>query len=374
MIWLSASLTLLAGGGWYWNRGEEPAVKVPDEKYLTRPVDQGDITRVVRASGALNPVNLVQVGAQVSGTIRRLQVDYNSTVRAGQLLAELDATLLEADLAQANAQLRNAIVNLEAAQIKFRRTQRLFSEGFYSSAELDSALAAMEIAQAQVQQQRALLSRAQTNLGFTKIYSPVNGTVVSKEVSIGQTITASLQTPLLFKIAQDLRELQIETNVSEADIGLLQEGQEVAFTVDAFPSRTYRGKLSQIRNNHSLQQNVVTYTAVVRTLNDDLTLRPGMTAYVTISVASRHGVTRVPNAALRYEPPKSVSTNAAASSSDNQKVVWRTDSSGQLQSVPVVLGLGDGRYSELLSGELRSGDLLIIGDKVGSSFSGPKIF
>jgi HlyD family secretion protein len=347
--------------------------KAAPDNYLTQAVDRGDVARVVRASGALSPVNLVQVGSQVSGTIKRLHVDYNSAVKAGQLLAELDATVLEAELAQTTAQLRSAQANLEAAQVKFERTQKLFSEGFYSGAELDSALSAWKVAQAQMQQQQASVARAKTNIGFALIRSPVNGTVVSKEISVGQTVAATLQTPVLFKIAQNLREVQIETNVSEADIGLLSEGQEVSFTVDAFPDRLYRGIVHQIRNNHTLQQNVVTYTAVVRSMNEDLSLRPGMTAYVSVTVARRAGVLRVSNAALRYEPAKTAPTASPASAS-NQRVVWHQDSNGQLQAVAVSLGLSDGRYTELLSGDLRSGDPLIIGDKVPSAFSGPKIF
>jgi HlyD family secretion protein len=316
-------------------------------------------------------VNLVQVGSQVSGTIKRLHVDYNSDVKSGQLLAELDATVLEAELAQASAQLRGAQANLDAAQTKFGRTEALFAQGFYSGAELDSARSTLKVAQAQMQQQQAAVSRAKTSIGFAQIRSPVNGTVVSKEISVGQTVAATLQTPVLFKIAQNLREVQIETHVSEADIGLLREGQEVSFTVDAFPERIYKGIVQQIRNNHTLQQNVVTYTAVVRSMNEDLSLRPGMTAYVAVTVARRAGVLRVSNAALRYEPAKAT---ASAASAGQQRVVWRQDASGQLQAVPVTLGLSDGRYTELLSGDLRSGDPLVIGDKVPSSFSGPKIF
>jgi HlyD family secretion protein len=366
-------LALFAAGILLWMPQPAEAPKATDDRFLTQAVDRGDVARVVRASGALSPVNLVQVGSQVSGTIKRLHVDYNSPVKAGQLLAELDATLLEAELAQANAQLRSAQANLAAAQIKFTRTQQLAKEGFYSGAELDNALSAMNVARAQMQQQQAAVARAKTNIGFAQIRSPVNGTVVSKEISVGQTVAATLQTPVLFKIAQDLREVQIETNVSEADIGLLREGQEVSFTVDAFPDRFYKGVVQQIRNNHTLQQNVVTYTAVVRSMNEDLSLRPGMTAYVAVTVARRAGVLRLSNAALRYEPAKNT-TSTSATAQSTQRVVWRPDASGQLQAVAVTLGLSDGRYTELLSGDLRGGDPLVIGEKVPSAFSGPKIF
>jgi HlyD family secretion protein len=374
-LWVAAALLLAlsATAVLVWMPQRADTSKAAPDNYLTQAVDRGDVARVVRASGALSPVNLVQVGSQVSGTIKRLHVDYNSDVKAGQLLAELDATVLEAELAQANAQLHSAQANLEAAQVKFERTQKLSFEGFYSGAELDSAQSAWKVALAQMQQQQASVARAKTNIGFALIRSPVNGTVVSKEISVGQTVAATLQTPMLFKIAQDLREVQIETNVSEADIGLLSEGHEVSFTVDAFPDRVYKGMVQQIRNNHTLQQNVVTYTAVVRSMNEDLSLRPGMTAYVAVTVARRASVLRVSNAALRYEPAKST-TNASPASVSNQRVVWRQDANGQLQAVEVTLGLSDGRYTELLSGNLRSGDPLIIGDKVPSAFSGPKIF
>jgi HlyD family secretion protein len=364
-----------------------PALKTrgasAQQHYLTQAVDTGDIGRVVRASGALGAVNLVQVGTQVSGTLRKLYVDYNSTVQAGQLLAELDDTMLQADLSLANAQMLSAHTQLEAAQSKQRRARQLFSEGFYSGAELEDAESTLALAHAQRQQQHAAVARARANLAFAKIRSPVTGTVVSRDVSLGQTVAATLQTPVLFKIAQDLREMQIETNIAEADIGLVQEGQKVAFTVDSYPERVYEGVVQQVRNNHSIQQNVVTYTAVIATPNNDLSLRPGMTAYVAITVARRTGIVRVPNAALRYEPPKtpghSGDVGDSRDNSDNREVsgkrwVWRLNANAQAEAVEVTLGLGDGRYTELLSGELHPGDALIIGEQLPSTFSGPKIF
>jgi HlyD family secretion protein len=320
----------------------------------------------------LNPVDLVQVGTQVSGTIRTLQVDFNSTVTAGQLLAQIDTATLDADLAQAQAQVRSAQSALGLADSKLARQRSLFDQGFIARAEVDDAQAAVEAARATLDQQQAAVARTTTNRRYADIRSPVAGTVVSREISVGQTVAASLQTPVLFKIAKDLREMQIETNVAEADVGLMKEGQKVAFTVDAHPDRIFEGEVRQIRNNYTVQQNVVTYTVVVRARNDDLSLRPGMTGYVAVAVGQRSGVLRLPNAALRYEPPGDAATTTGLQPGERQ--VWRLDKDGQPQPVVVRLGLADARFTELLGGQLREGDRLIIGQPIQGGFAGPKIF
>jgi HlyD family secretion protein len=342
------------------------------QRYLTQAVDQGAIRRTISASGALTPVNLVQVGTQVSGTIKALHVDFNSIVKVGQLLAEIDTAMLDAELAQSSAAVRSAQASLDLARTRHARNQRLFEQGYIARAEVDDSASGERTAQAALEQQRAALERARTNRRNAEIRSPVAGTVVSREVSVGQTVAASLQTPVLFKIAQDLREMQIETNVSEADVGQLREGQAVSFTVDAFPDRVYSGTVRQIRNNYVVQQNVVTYTAAVLARNDDLSLRPGMTGYVSVVVGARERALRLPNAALRYEPAGT--TAPAAGTPANRRTVWRLAGDGSAQPVSVTLGLADNQYTELTDATLKAGDALVIGENVGTASFAPRIF
>jgi HlyD family secretion protein len=346
-------------------------------RYLTQPVDTGTITRIVSASGPLTPVNQVQVGTQVSGTIKAIYADFNAQVKVGELLAQIDTATLDADLAQAQAALRSAQASLELANATLARNQGLFNQGFISRAEVDQAQNTVRTSKAAADQQQAAVTRALTSKRNAQITSPVSGTVVSREVSVGQTVAASLNTPVLFKIAQDLREMQVEASVAEADIGAMKEGAKVQFTVDAFAGRTFDGVVHQIRNNYTVQQNVVTYTVIIRARNEQLELRPGMTAYVRITADERQQVLRLPNAALRYEPAKPVAVaNAAPTQSPTpgtQRNVWRLGADGVPQAVPVTLGLTDGRHTELKSGQLQAGDALIIGQPVTGGPTGPKI-
>jgi HlyD family secretion protein len=347
--------------------GEKPA----EPRYLTQPVDLGAVRRTVNASGPLTPVNLVQVGTQVSGTVARIHADFNASVKPGQLLAEIDPALLEADVAQTAAQVRSAEASLALARTRLARAQSLYAQGFIARAEADDAAAQVATAQAAVAQQRAAASRAERNRRNAEIRSPVAGIVTSREVSVGQTVAASLQTPVLFKIAQDLREMQIETAVSEADVGAMREGLKVSFTVDAFPERSFEGVVHQVRNNYSVQQNVVTYTVIVRTRNDDLSLRPGMTGYVSVAVAEREQALRVPNAALRYEPKGAANTTGATRA---ERTVWRLGADGTVQPVAVTLGVADNRHTEVTSGGLKEGDALVIGERGTAASFGPKFF
>lgn len=349
------------------------------EVWLTQNVDRGAIKRTISASGTLTPVNLVQVGTQVSGTIARINADFNAQVQAGQLLAQIDTTALDAELAQAKAQRASASSALDLARTQAARQQGLFDKGYISRADVDQALANLRSAQANADQQQAVMSRAAFNRRNAEIRSPVSGTVISREVSVGQTVAASLQTPVLFKIAQDLRELQIEASVAEADVGLLREGQAVRFTVDAYPDQAYEGTVRQIRNNHQVQQNVVTYTAVITARNVDLSLRPGMTAYLTVTVGERQDVARIPNAALRYVPAAAASAPAAAAdAAPNRRTVWRlaavSDRGATPQPVEVTLGLSDGRWTELAAGQLQPGDRLVIGERRAAASFGPRMF
>jgi HlyD family secretion protein len=371
-------LGLLLGA---WNRwsNRSRAAAAPDA-WLTQSVERGTIRRTISASGALGAVNLVQVGTQVSGTISKLDVDFNDQVKPGQLLAQLDTTALDAELAQARAQRTSAQASLDLARTQATRQQGLFDQGYVSRAEVDNAQANLRSAQAVLAQQSAAVQRAEFNRRNAEIRSPVAGTVISREVSIGQTVAASLNTPVLFRIAQDLREMQIEASIAEADVGLLREGQPVRFTVDAFPDRSFEGQVRQIRNNHQVQQNVVTYTAVIGTRNEDLSLRPGMTAYVSVTVAERIDVARVPNAALRFTPSAAAANGAASApaargeAAPNKRVVWRHAGSGSPQPAEVTLGLSDGRWTEVTAGELKPGDRLVVGERKAAASFGPRIF
>jgi HlyD family secretion protein len=370
-ILLLLILLLVAGGGWLYKSRAAKKPKAADN-FLTQRVSVGDVRRTVSASGTLKPVSQIDVGTQISGTIRALYADFNDEVKAGQLLAEIDTSLLDADLAQAQALQRSAASSLELAQTRLARSKSLFEQGYVSRSEVDDAQAAVKSAQASVDQQAAGAQRASNNRRNAQIRSPVSGKVVSREIAVGQTVAASLQTPVLFKIAKDLREMQIETNISEADVGFIKVGQEVNFTVDAFPDKIFLGVVFEIRNNYAIQQNVVTYSVIVRTRNDDLMLRPGMTGYVTVVVGERRNIVRIPNAALRYEPVYAPKADKAKQA--NQRTVWRLNTQAQPEAIEVVLGLSDSRHTELLSGTVKENDALIIGEKITGGFAGPKLF
>ncbi|WP_374659322.1 efflux RND transporter periplasmic adaptor subunit [Inhella sp.] len=375
-IYLIAALVLVAGAiavsRWL---NAKAAASRPAEPWLTQTLDRGSLRRTISATGTVTPVNLIQVGTQVSGTIARLHVDYNAVVRAGALLAEIDTAVLDAEVAQAQAQRAGAQAAFDLARSQAARQESLFSQGFVSRADVDQAVTTAKNAQAALDQQEAALQRATLGRDRATIRSPVAGTVISREVSVGQTVAASLQTPVLFKIAQDLREMQIDASVAEADVGLMREGQPVRFTVDAFPDRVFDGQVRQIRNNHQVQQNVVTYTAVIAARNDELLLRPGMTAYVAVTVGERQEVTRIPNAALRYAPAAAASAPVARTDrAANQRTVWRWDGVTEPQPIEVTLGLSDGRWTELMAGALKPGDRLVVGERKASVSFGPKIF
>ncbi|HEU5450365.1 MAG TPA: efflux RND transporter periplasmic adaptor subunit [Terriglobales bacterium] len=299
-------------------------------QYFTAKTDRGDIREVVEATGTINAVTSVQVGSQVSGNVYRLHADFNSKVKKGELIAELEPSLFKGAVDQAKADLSNARANLVAAKANllkakatetqtkadYDRTLGLTKEGVMSQQQLDlakanydSAVAASAAAEATVQQSAAQVSQkqaavevSQTNLNHTYIYAPIDGVVVNRAVDVGQTVAASLQAPTLFTIAQDLTKMQVYTATDESDVGMIKPGQPVNFKVDAFPRDTFRGRVSQVRLNPTTVQNVVTYTTVIDFDNPDLKLFPGMTAYVTIPVAQARQVIRVPNGALRYNP------------------------------------------------------------------------
>jgi HlyD family secretion protein len=297
--WIILVLLLAAGGGgWWYYKNKQPSTPEFTITKLTR----GDVIQAVTATGTLNPVLNVQVGSQVSGIIQQLFADFNSVVKSNQIIAQLDPATYRANLASAESELASAKASLLLAQVNARRAIELIATGLISQAEHDQAIATLSQAEAQVQIRTASVERVRVDLGRCTIYAPVDGTVISRNVDVGQTVAASMSAPVLFQIASDLTKMQINASVAEADVGTVAEGQEVEFTVDAFPERTFAGKVIQVRNAPLTVQNVVTYDTIIEVNNADLKLKPGMTANVSIIVQRRENVLRLPNGALRFRP------------------------------------------------------------------------
>lgn len=273
-------------------------------EYRTAVVGRGEIVQTVTASGQLNPLVKVEVGSQVSGNIRAIYADFNSTVTNGQLIAELDPATYAARLIQAEGDLANARAQMTLAQVNAKRAGELKKNGLIAESEYDQTMAELEQRQAVVKMREATLSSAQVDVERTRILSPIDGVVISRNMDVGQTVQASFSAPKLFIIAKDLTRMQIEAMVSEADVGGIEVGQEASFTVEAFPTRTFAGRVSQVRNEAIVTQNVVTYATIVEVSNNDLKLKPGMTANVTITIEKKENVIRVPNAALRFRVPE----------------------------------------------------------------------
>jgi HlyD family secretion protein len=351
-IIIAAIIVILIGGGllvYYVNKSG--AVK-----YKTAQVQSGSLRATVTATGTVNAVKTVLVGTQVSGTLKELHVDFNSRVKKGQIIAEIDPATLQAQADQARANVLVAKANVEktkAAQEDSKRTrdrnQQLFSKNLIARSDLDTSetnyesnKAQVNAAIAQVAQTEAALRFAETNLRYTKIVSPVDGIVVSRSVDVGQTVAASFQTPTLFTIAQDLTKMQIDTNIDEADIGRIKTAQDVEFTVDAYPDNTFRGIVDEIRIAPITVSNVVTYDVVVRVDNGDLKLKPGMTANVSIIVASKDGVLKIPNAALRFKPSEKEVPAAKASSVDKSGTA-PSGPSAKVTTRPSVAARSDGQ-------------------------------
>jgi len=352
---LALLVVMAVAAGWWWSSKGKPA----EPQYRTVAVDRGDISAQVSANGTLNPVVLVNVGTQVSGTVRRIEADFNQQVKAGQVLAELDPALFQAALAQSSANLANAQAQLGLAEATAARMQTLFKQEYVSRQELDQALAARAQAAAQVRVARAQVTRDQTNLGFTVIRSPVDGTVINRQVDVGQTVAASFQTPTLFQIGKDLTQMQIDSTVSEADIGLVKVGQPVKFLVDAFPDAEYKGAVRQVRLNAKTEQNVVTYNVVVDVANPDLALMPGMTANLQVQVETRQNALRVPATALRFRPQTN-STVEGAGKQRGAAVYVLVD--GKPVRVAVKTGISDKAFTEIVAGKLKPGDAVIVAD------------
>src|SRR5574340_816829 len=333
---------------------------------------KGDLTQTVSANGTINPVTLVNVGTQVSGTVKKLYVDFNSKVEKGQVLLELDDALLAAQQKQSLANVQSAAASLELATANEVRMRSLFAQEYVSRQELDVAIQAKKAAEAQLLLTRAAVEKDSANLAYSVIRSPVAGVVVDRAVDVGQTVAASLQTPTLFKIAQDLSKMQIHANFAEADIGSIRVGQAVRFTVDAFAGRSFQGDVMQIRLNPTTQQNVVTYDVVVNVDNPEQILLPGMTAYVSIAVAERKDALLVPNAALRFKPANGNTPKRGGGHPGGlPKGAPRQDifagkvyvlEQGELTPVSVSLGITDGRNTEITGGDLKPGDRIVVGE------------
>jgi HlyD family secretion protein len=305
---IAAIVAIVLAGATYLERN-----KTSEPRFRLEKVDQGDVVATVTASGTLSAVTTVKVGSQVSGIISKLFSDFNAVVKKGQLLAELDPTPFQAAVDQRQADVQKAKVDLANAEINFTRQKNLVAQGLVPQSDFDAAKAARDGAAAVVKQAQAALQMAAANLTYTRITSPIDGIVVDRQYDIGQTVAASFQAPTLFTIAQDLGKMQVLTNIDEADIGGIKVGQPANFTVDAFPEQTFRGTVSQIRLSPQTVQNVVTYPVVIDVANPELKLKPGMTADVQVPVNTRHGVLKVPNAALRFKPdPADLAAGAAA--------------------------------------------------------------
>lgn len=384
----------LAIGGYVFFNGERKA----PIRYRTAPVDHGPVVSVVSATGTINPVVSVQVGTQVSGMIKSLHADFNSRVKAGDTVAVIDPEPFKARRDQAASNLEMAKSNVVRARAdlaqrkrELDRVQSLIAQQFVSQNDVDLALtnfqsaeAQLKVAEAQVKQAEAALNAAELDLKYTVIRSPVDGIVVARNVEVGQTVAASFATPNLFLIALDLTKMQVDTNVSESDIGGITEGKEATFTVDAYPGVRFAGSIRQVRLAPINVQNVVTYNVVVSVDNQDLRLKPGMTANVAIIVAQKDQVLRVPNAALRFSPPagaerqteevKAMKADGRGAGSHPSAMpgdaggtirkIWKLTATGDLEPLLIHTGITDGLYTEVTTGSLAEGDQVVVGVEV----------
>ncbi|MCX6829823.1 MAG: efflux RND transporter periplasmic adaptor subunit [candidate division Zixibacteria bacterium] len=391
--WVILVLVVAIGGGalYLWSGNGDNKIT-----YRTEKVDRGDITVSISATGNLYAVTTVQVGSQVSGTIAKLYTDFNSVVKEGDLLAQLDPTFLQATVNEQRANVDRAQAQVNDAQRTLNRAQQLFDKSLVAQSELDAATTALETTQAGLKQARASLDRAEVNLKYATIRTPISGVVISRNIDIGQTVAASFQAPTLFTIANDLRKMQVQASVDEADIGNVKVGQKVTFRVDAYPDEMFEGIVSQIRLSPEINQNVVTYNVVIDVNNPDQKLMPGMTATVSIEVADRDNVLRVPIQAVRFTPPEAKTNlrggmgeapsdqgrsgqetaanrdNAGAggkmSANSNQGRVWILFD-GKPKAVRLVRGLQNTRHVEVMDTELKEGDDVIVGMSGGAEAS-----
>jgi len=378
VVIIAAVLVLAVAGGYYFF-----ATREPERTYKTAPVERGDIVATVSATGNLSAVTTVQVGTQVSGTIQRLFVDFNSPVKKGEVIAQIDPSLFSAEVEQSRGNFLAAQANLAKARATaadarrtMERNRQLVQDGVVSQGDFDAAetraaeaSAAVKAAEATVIQTRGALARAETNLKNATIRSPVDGVVISRNVDVGQTVAASFQTPTLFTIAQDLTRMQIETSVDEADISRVRVGQPVTFTVDAYPDTPFTARVAQVRSAPVVTQNVVTYVVVITVANPELKLKPGMTANVAIEVGRTDNVLKVPKAALRYRPrsdndasePRAMGRPAGMKGKqEGGQQVFVLSTEKKPVPVKITTGIGNDSHVEVTGGGLKEGDPVIV--------------
>jgi HlyD family secretion protein len=397
---LMGVVALLYGGHKLQQKIADSAEEKP--RYKTADVDRGAIVQFVTATGTLNPVGVVNVGTQVSGTVSELNADFNDRVKQGQVLLKIDPTLLQAAVKQTTASLGAARAQLTLADSTHTRNTKLVTQGFLSAATLEQSRQALDAARSQLQVGEAQLERARADMANSVIRSPIDGVIIKRSADLGQTVAASFQTPNLFTIARDLKKMQIDTNVSEADIGLLKQGQAVRFVVDAFPERDFEGKVRQFRLSPNVQQNVVTYNVVIDVENPEETLKPGLTAQVRIITANKPEALRIPTAALRYRPSdyevalESMKTkvlgrkdekksdekkeDATATENSTDELGLRTKTGERLyrvykiapqkegnaksqqnaEPVDVVIGIANSKFTEVVKGPLQAGDKVVV--------------
>ena len=402
---VGAVLVLAVAGLLWGGYALQKKIGAPDDKprYKTADVDRGSIVQFVTATGTLNPVGLVNVGTQVSGTVSEINVDFNDRVKQGQVLLKINPILLQAVIKQNAASLNAARAGLTLAESNYNRNTKLVDQGFISAIALEQLKQALDAARAQVQVNEALLERARADMANSIIRAPIDGVIIKRTADLGQTVAASFQTPNLFIIARDLKKMQIDTNVSEADVGLLKDGQPVRFVVDAFPDRDFDGKVRQFRLAANVTQNVVTYNVVIDVDNPDELLKPGLTAQVRIITANKPSTLRVPTAALRYRPSdfevaldamkkkalgekaakddkvaEAKKADSAANEDSTDELGLRTKTGERLyriyklvedktaqvaakaEAVDVVIGVSNSKFTEIVKGPLQAGDKVVI--------------
>ena len=392
-------LVILIVGGLGYHQAQKKAAESKADRYRTVTVDKGAVIQRITANGTVNPVTVVSVGTQVSGTVTKLYTDFNQQVKAGQILLELDPALIKANLAQIEATLRSAEASQRLAESTLKRNQELVRKGFISDATLEQNTRDLDVAKASVSQIKSQLDRERTNLSYTVIRSPINGIVIDRKIDVGQTVAASFSTPTLFQIAQSLEAMQIDTSIAEADVGTVKTGMPVKFTVDAYPDREFVGAIRLVRLNATINQGVVTYNVIADTTNENQLLKPGMTAQVSFVAAQRDDVIRIPTAALRFKPPKDdkedkkkkdakasekkseLKSDAKADTSASAEArplsgppaagaggrrgvgtVYKLNEQNELVPVSVRTGIASNQHTELVAGDINPGDELVIRD------------
>ena len=386
-----------AAGVLYMQRTSTP--KVEESRFRSAQVDRGNITETVTATGTINPVALINVGSQVSGTVVELRADFNDHVKKGQVLLKLDPTIFNAQIRQGDASLASALASQRLAQANFERNTRLVGQNYVSALVLDQSRREIDVADANVKLARAQLARSQADLDNSVIRAPIDGVVIKRTIDLGQTVAASFSTPNLFQIAQDLTKMQIDTAVSEADVGSLKPGLAARFVVDAYPNKEFDAKMRQFRLAANVVQNVVTYNVVLDVDNKDELLKPGMTAQVRLVVGNRQNILRIPTAALRFrlsdeeierEAKKAAAKKGSASASASTTAaipppapdddlafrsqsettrwfkVYRLDAANQAKPVDIKIGLSNFRYTEVLEGDLKQNDKVVTRMRVAS--------